>query len=159
MGRLHSNMLEAHSSMNSTKRGLSTLEYLGAAILVIVLLFVLIRVGVIPLPKLGEEVIKLAPAQDRTCLTSTEVKKNLGETPRDIDEDGRADSCDACVCERGQGCHNDDNDADGDKLATLCDKDDTAGRGATVQEFNPDKCIEGRTLFVRGLTKQCFPTP
>ena len=106
---------------------------------------------------LGEEVVKLAPAQDDTCLQKTKLQIALGKTPKDDDKDGRDDSCDWCVCSRKE-CHNDNGDTDGDKLPVACDEDDSLGKGLTKKGFETkEKCVKDKTLFKVGTAWICYP--
>lgn len=58
-------------------------------------------------------------ARDAKCKFDTE---RAAIKPTDLDDDGRADSCDICLSQGKESNNDKDNDLDG--MPTYCDKDD-----------------------------------
>jgi len=103
--------------------------------------------------KTGQQVFELSPQKDELCVTKTNQVKLTGEI-RDIDGDGRADNiCDVCVC--ATGCHNTNNDNDGDKLPIACDENDDSKKEAS---FPNSKCPEANLIELGDVWgMQCRP--
>jgi len=100
----------------------------------------------------AKTIAELSPRADSTCYAER-LKIAPGVQMRDIDNDKRPDTCDWCVCETG--CHNDNDDKDGDKLPAKCDKNDDPKDGDEVVEFNEQNCDEDHMNIAK---TQCFPS-
>lgn len=113
---------------------------------------------------IGGQALELSPGQDSRCLQKTQLMEKTGQAAQivDLDNDGRDDSCDWCICASGKtGCNNNiktagGDDTDGDFLPSACDKDDKAGVGRTIITFS-DACKPGTNLYeLKSGDKQCY---
>lgn len=128
-------------------------------IILIILAALMVFVFVWIFPRItgsSEKITAGAPNADEICLQATQIKASLGKSVVDTDKDGRDDSCDWCVC--ADGCNNDKDDKDGDKLPAACDKnDDPAKGGMGVQQFDTTKCSNKfENLFKISSGWQCY---
>ena len=101
----------------------------------------------------GNVISSLGPAEDALCKARS-VSMIRDPSIDDIDGDGRHDYlCDQCVCRIG--CHNDNDDKDGDKLPYKCDADDNDKLNIN---FNNATCPPEKIKEI-GATKlkQCRP--
>lgn len=135
--------------------------YLAAAIFVVAAGLILLTI-LLQGREFGKEAVKpLSKDYDEKCLRASlaqEVTKDipslLGEDIKraDIDLDDRDDIlCDWCVCPAGEGCHNDRDDDDGDKLPKRCEMDEDQNK-TTV--FAPECVPMKNTKF--GTGTQCW---
>ena len=127
-------------------------------LLAIILLVVLIYIGPKFIGQKGAEISALGPSKDKLCKAQSQLVLPTGteDHKSDVDKDGRDDYlCDNCVCPVGDGCHNDNNDNDGDALPSRCDADD---QDKTNKDFHKKNCGESQMINL-GTTwgKQCRP--
>lgn len=127
------------------KKGMEMWGTIGKAILVAIIVVVILAIF-IPKTNLFAKDINsnIVQYQYELCKEKTKAMKEstiLNKPVTDIDEDGLFDvNCDNCVCPKDQGCNNEKDDADGDKIPVKCDKNDKKD-GGSLYEFN-DGCMK-----------------
>jgi hypothetical protein len=149
-------MLFTHLNKKADEKGLGLIMALIIAAVVIGLVFGIPLLQSILAAKPLTKAATLK--QDDRCLIESQFRVDK----IDIDKDGRDDRCDACVCERG--CHNENDDKDGDRLPDKCDNDPlNVPEDGKAPEFNKQNCPADKLKIISGsekektAVKQCRP--